>query len=302
MRECLVLNTCNRIEIYGLAEGPVDEDRIRAELCAHHGIERRLFDAHSFCYTNLDTLQHALEVAAGLQSQMVGETEILGQMKQAFAAAKAAQCTGTVLNRLFEKCFQAAKSARTQTGITKGQVSIGNIAVDLAGRIFGRLQNSRVLLIGSGEVGEKTAQALRSRGVGDIAVTSRTFENAHALAHALRGAAIDFADFHAQLHHYDILICATSAHGPLLDRARLRPIMKARPEQPLFCIDLALPRDIDPDVERLDNVYLYNLDDLSAIANENLAQRKAEIERARAILKAHAWQLWLQLRRRSLRV
>ena len=301
IRECLVLNTCNRLEIYGLAKSESEfEVRVREKLCESQEIDRELFDQHSFWHTNLDVLQHALEVSAGLDSQMVGETEILGQMKEAYASAKDSNSTGTVLNRLFEKSFQAAKYARTQTGITRGQISIGNVAVDLASRIFGKLNKSRVLLLGSGEVGEKTAQALKSRGVADIAVSSRTFENAHRLAHELNGSAIDFDDFIGQLHNFDIVIGSTAAPGSLLSKDVIRNVMRARPDRPLFLIDLALPRDIDPAVEDVENVYLYNLDDLSTIANENLAARKSEIEKAREILKGHAWNLWLQLRRREL--
>ena len=301
IRECLVVNTCNRLEVYGLANSSEDtEERVRDALCRAQGVSRELLDKHSFWYTNLNVLQHALEVSSGLDSQMVGETEILGQMKEAYAQAKATGATGSVLNRLFEKSFQAAKSARTQTGITRGQVSIGNVAVDLATRIFGKLDKSRVLLLGSGEVGEKTAQALKSRKVADISVSSRTYENAHRLAHELKGAAIDFDDFIEQLHHFDIIIGSTSAPGFLLSREVVRKTMQTRPERPLFLIDLALPRDIDPGVESLENVYLYNLDDLSTIANENLEARRSEIEKARKLLQGHAWNLWLQLRRREL--
>ena len=301
IRECLVINTCNRLEVYGLSNASVStEEKVRNILAQAEGVSRELLDRHSFWHTNLDVLQHALEVSAGLDSQMVGETEIFGQVKAAYLQAKAAKVTGSVLNRLFEKSFQAAKSARTQTGISRGRISIGNVAVDLASRIFGKLDQSRVLLLGSGEVGEKTAQALKSRGVADIAVSSRTYENAHRLAHELTGSAIDFQDFIDQLHNFDIVIGSTSAPGSLLSRKVVQAAMRSRPEKPLFLIDLALPRDIDPAVENLENVYLYNLDDLSKIANENLTARKAEIERAREILKGHAWNLWLQLRRREL--
>jgi len=300
IRECLIVNTCNRLEIYGLATTPNIETSIRNQLCEAHGITRELFDAHSFWHTNLEALQHALEVCTGLDSQMVGETDILGQMKGAYASARDAGCTSTVLNRLFEKSFQAAKAARSQTAITRGQVSIGNVAVDLASRIFGKLSNSRVLLLGSGEVAEKTAQSLKSRGVADITVSSRTFENAHTLAHELGGAAIEFSDFELQLARFDIIICSTAAPQPILSKNNLAAALNSRPERPCFLIDLAMPRDIDPSAEALDNVYLYNLDDLSAIANENLEQRRAEIDKARAILKHHAWTLWLQLRRREL--
>ncbi|ADE55431.1 glutamyl-tRNA reductase [Coraliomargarita akajimensis] len=300
LRECLILGTCNRLEIYGLGSSPTVVDTIRDAFCARHAISPQLFDQYAFRHTNLDVLQHAFEVSTGLDSQMIGETEILGQMKQAYAEAKAAQSTGTVLNRLFEKSFQAAKAARTQTGITKGQVSIGNITVDLASRIFGQLKRSRVLLLGSGEVGELTAQALKSRGVADITVSSRTFENAHKLAHQFGGAAVDFSDFVNQLHRFDIIISSTAAPGSILTPTVVQDCMKQRPGRPIFLIDLAMPRDIDPAVDNLDNVYLYNLDDLSTIANENLELRKGEIDKARKILKAQAWNLWLQLRRRTL--
>ena len=300
LRECIVVNTCNRLEIYGLAASQDVESIVRDQLCSQHKISRELFDAHSFWHTNLEVVQHALEVSAGLDSQMIGETDILGQMKSAYANAKSAGCTGTMLNRLFEKSFQAAKAARSQTAITRGQVSIGNVAVDLASRIFGKLSNSRVLLIGSGDVAEKTAQSLKSRGVADITVTSRTFENAHQLAHQLEGAAIEFGDFESQLARFDIIICSTAAPSALLTPSNLAPALKHRPERPCFLIDLAMPRDVDPAVDGLDNIYLYNLDDLAAIANENIAQRRAEIDNARSILKRHAWTLWLQLRRREL--
>lgn len=300
IRECLVLNTCNRLEIYGLADDLAYVQTVREFFCQKQNLPESLFQQYAYSHNNLEALQHVLEVSTGLDSQMVGETDILNQLKQAYANARDAHCTGNVLNRLFEKSFQAAKAARSQTGITRGQVSIGNIAVDLASRIFGHLGRSRVLLLGSGEVGERTAQALKSRGVDDISVSSRTFENAHKLAHRLGGAAIDFADFASQLEHFDIVIASTSAPGTILDKATLQAAMRQRPERPCFLIDLALPRDIDPKVEDLENVYLYNLDDLSAIANENLAARAAEIGKAREILKKHAWTLWLQLRRREL--
>jgi glutamyl-tRNA reductase len=300
IRECLVLNTCNRLEIYAIADKLERIDELQTIFCTKQKIPETLFQQYAYRHNNLSTLQHVLEVSTGLDSQMVGETEILGQLKQAYTKAREAHCTGNVLNRLFEKSFQAAKAARSQTGITRGQISIGNVAVDLASRIFGKLSQSRVLLLGSGEVGEKTAQALKSRGANDISVSSRTFENAHKLAHELGGSAIDFTDFQTQIEHFDIIICSTAAPGTILSRSIVAQSMKRRPERPCFLIDLALPRDVDHSVESIENVYLYNLDDLSSIANENLAARKAEIDNARAILKRHAWNLWLQLRRREL--
>lgn len=300
IRECTVVNTCNRLEVYGLANSPLVEDEVRDCVCEHSEISRDFLDAYSFWRTNLNVLQHAFEVSAGLDSQMIGETDILGQMKQAYALAREEGCTGTILNRLFEKSFQAAKSVRTKTKIDHGQVSIGNVTVDLGNRIFGNLNRSRVLLIGSGDVAEKTAQSLKSRGVADITVTSRNFEKARLLAHSFGSAAIDFSDFAEQLQRFDIVISSTTAPEPIVDKGMIATALKTRPDQPFFLIDLALPRDVNPNVETLDNVYLYNLDDLSTIANENIELRRAEIDQARSILKAHAWNLWLQLRRRTL--
>ncbi len=300
LEEALVLNTCNRIEIYGLAAAPGAEERARDLVCQICGAGRSVFDAHSFHFNNLQAIEHTLEVAAGLESQMVGETEIFQQMKSAYAEARRAGATGWVLNRLFERAFHAAKQARSQTGLTRGQISVGNVTVDLARRIFGKLADSRVLLVGSGEVAEKTAQALSSRGVSDITVSGRNLDRARKLAHRFAAAALDFTDFPAQLHHFDIVVCSTAASGTLIDAAMVRAVIRRRPDRPIFLIDLAVPRDIDPSAADLPNVYLYNLDDLSAMANENLALRRAEIEQARALLRRQAWHLWLHLRRRSL--
>ena len=297
--ECLVLGTCNRTEIYGLAKSPDIVDELEQSFCRELGIHPESYQKHAFRYNNLDALQHAFDVSTGLDSQMIGETEILGQVKEAYARAKAAQCTGTVLNRLFEKSFQAAKAARSQTGINRGHISIGNVAADLSNRIFGRLQKSRILILGSGEVGASTAQALKNRGMADISVSSRKFENAHKLARSFGGAAIDFQDFGKQLKNFDIIICCTTAHHHILDRTTVRQALLERSEKPFFLLDLAMPRNIDPAVNELESIYLYNLDDLSTIANNNLDQRKQEIAKARKILRAQAWTLWLQLRRRT---
>lgn len=300
IRECVVLNTCNRIEIYALAEDLSELAVVRSRLCLMKGFPENAFAEYAYSYNNLQALQHIMEVSAGLDSQIIGETEILGQLKQAYTMALQANTTDKVLNRVFEKSFHAAKEARRKTWITRGQISIGNVSVDLAARIFGKLSDSRILLIGSGEIAEKTAQALKSRGVRDISVSSRTLQNACKLAGSLEGTAIHFDNFKNQLHHFDIIICSTAAPSLLLDKGCLLKAMKQRPDQPCFIIDLALPRDVDPSADSIENVYLYNLDDLSGIADKNLEARKADIENARRILKKHAWNLWLQLRRSEL--
>jgi glutamyl-tRNA reductase len=301
IEEILVLNTCNRLEFYGVSSVTGIETAIIDQLVKNHCFERALFDQHALLRRNLDAIQHVLEVAAGIDSQMVGETEIVGQLKSAYAQAAVDGTTGPVLNRLMERALQAAKNARSRFAISSGQVSIGSVAVELAERIFGRLKKSHVLLLGSGEVAEKTAQALRSRGAASIAVSSRRFDNARTLAHSFGGAAIDFEDFPGQLANYDIIIGSTRAPNAILTFDLVQSALIKRPDRPFFLIDLAVPRDMDPTLQSLESVFLYDLDDLAKIANENLSQRKAEIVHVRKQLNRSAWTIWLQLNRHALR-
>ena len=300
IRECLVLNTCNRLEIYCLADSIERAKEISSLICDKQNVPSELYQQFAYSHNNLEALQHLLEVSAGLDSQMVGETEILGQLKQAYVTAREAHCTGKVLNRLFEKSFQAAKVTRTQTGITRGKISIGNVTVDLASRIFGKLGNSRVLLLGSGEVGEKTAQALKTKGVTDITVSGRSKDKTDLLAEKFGASSIHFENFKNQIQHFDIVITSTSAPDLIINADTIQKAIKNRPNRPLFLIDLAVPRDIEESTAKLENVYLYNLDALANIANENIALRKSEIAKAMQMIKAQAWNYWLQAFRRSM--
>jgi glutamyl-tRNA reductase len=216
-------------------------------------------------------------------------------MKQAYAAAQAAGNTGPVLNRAFQKAFQAAKQVRTQTAITTGQVSVANVAVELAGTIFGGLSDARILLLGAGEIGEKTAKAFQSRGAASLTVASRRLERAMELATALGASALPFEQREPRLAEFDIVVCATSAPEIILPGSAVRAAMARRPARPLFLIDQALPRDIDPAVAELENVFLYNLDDLARIAEENRAAREAEMLKGRAIAGEKARALWQQV-------
>ncbi|MBL9190166.1 MAG: glutamyl-tRNA reductase [Opitutaceae bacterium] len=292
LREFAVLSTCNRIEFYGVAERGDVVARLVAAFCA-----RQRFDMEEFGKIRLDlgdeaAVRHLLEVAAGLDSQMLGETEIFGQVKAAYAAAQAAGSTGPVLNRVFQKCFQAAKHVRTHTAITEGHVSVANVAVDLALSIFGGLTDARILLLGAGEVGEKTARAFQSRGAASVTVASRRLERAMELATALGASALPFEQREARLAEFDIVVCATSAPGMVLSHAAISGAMARRPAQPLFLIDQALPRDVDPKAAELENVFLYNLDDLAQIAERNRLAREAEVAKGRAIIAEKAAVLW----------
>ena len=295
IREAAVLSTCNRIEIYAVAANDRCEQDIAEFLQAINGFPVEEFFEHAYVHHNIDAVNHAFQVAAGLDSQLVGETQILGQMKNTYAAAIKDKTVGPVLHRFFQKSFQAAKWARTETKIGTGQVSLGNVAVELATRIFGKLTVSRTLVIGSGEVGREVAKAFRSRGVACMSIASRTHERAEGLAREVDGLLIPFNTWQDSLPYVDVGIFATSARDHLLDRATLKAVLAKRPRKPLFLIDLALPRDIEATASDLPNLYLYNLDDLGNIANENLQSRKKEVDTCLAELGRKAQYTWKAL-------
>ncbi len=295
LREYAVLNTCNRVEIYGVAAAPDTLDRLKASFCAMNRVDPLLFDRIGLRQQGHPAVQHLLEVAAGIDSQVIGETEILGQVKEAYAAAQARGTTGPVLNRVFQKCFQAAKHVRTHTAIGEGQISVASVAVDLALKIFGGLHPCHVLVLGAGEIGEKTARAFKSRGAGRMTVASRRLEHAQELAGGLSAEAVPFERVGDVLSESDIAVCSTAAPEPVITRAMAVSAIRRRSARPLFLVDLAMPRNIAPEIAGLDNVFLYNLDDLARIAGENLALREAELHRVRMLLAEKAAALWRQV-------
>jgi glutamyl-tRNA reductase len=286
--ESLVLHTCNRIEIYWAGNPPPDANGLRALLGHHIQLPHDMLAAKGYAYCGEAAIAHVFGVAAGIDSQIVGETEIMGQMKTAYDAACAAQSVGSLLHRLMQKTFQAAKWARTHTRISQGQVSLGNVAVDLAQRIFGPLGSTRTMVVGTGDVARDVAKALHSRGVTALAIAGRNAERATAVANAVAGHCLPFESWHAELRHCDIAVFATASPGYLLTLPELKASGRDRPHRPLFLIDLAVPRDVDPAVAAQDGVFLYNLDDLAAIANENLASRASDIELCRREFAARA--------------
>jgi glutamyl-tRNA reductase len=295
LREFAVLNTCNRVEFYGVASDPDAAGRVQAAFCARQRVDAAEFDRIRLALRDRAALQHLLEVSAGLDSQMLGETEIFGQVKDAYAAAQARRSVGPVLNRVFQKVFQAAKHVRTHTAITVGQVSVANVAVDLAVNIFGSIRETRILLLGAGEIGEKTAKAFQSRGAAALTVSSRRLEKAMELATGLGASALPFEQREHRLSEFDVVVGSTSAPTTVVSAEAAAAAMRKRPTRPLFFIDLALPRDVDTAVARIDNVFLYNLDDLAKIAADNRAAREAEIARCRALLTERGDALWRQV-------
>jgi glutamyl-tRNA reductase len=301
--EAVILSTCNRVEIYAATtleptvafaelkrflarwgettgEPPLEDDSGSRGRSPH---QDKIGD-ELYTLAEPQSLHHLFKVACGLDSMMLGETEILGQLKQAYALAQQHGHTGARLNKAFQRAFHAAKHIRTHTNIQRGSVSVASAAVELAEKIFNSLHEREVLVIGAGDTSEKTARALLSRGARSIIVASRTHERAVTLACELGGRAVPFDNWAAEFEKIDIAISSTSAPHHILDRAKLEPLMQARKQRPLLLIDIAVPRDIDPAVNFLENVYLYNIDDLQAIADDYLKQRKDEIARCEQII------------------
>jgi glutamyl-tRNA reductase len=300
LREIAVLNTCNRVEFYGVGADAAAADAVQAAYCARQKFDVAEFERIRLRLTGKDAALHLFEVASGIDSQLLGENEIFGQVKDAYAAAQACGSTGPVLNRVFQKAFQAAKHVRTHTGISSGQVSVANVAVDLAANIFGSLSAARVLVLGTGDVGSATARAFASRGAPDLAVAGRRGEKASEIAAALGAATVPFEERNGLLADYDVVVSSTSAPTAILTAAGIASAMRRRPARPLLLIDLALPRDIESAAADLQNVFLYNLDDLAKIAETNRSAREAELGRCREILAQRAESLWGQVQRHGM--
>jgi len=285
--EVLVLETCNRVEIYGSAERPVATDEILRCLQSDRGTSEIENAAAFYRYDGEACAKHLFRVVAGLDSMVIGETEVLGQVKKAYAHARESGSAGPLLHRLFQRAFRVAKQVRSSTDITRGAVSVGSVAVELAVKIFGDLSKRSVLILGAGETSERTARALNSRGVTDIRVSNRSLERAESLAALVQGRAVSFQEWTAQCREIDILISSTSADEPLLTPAILAPMVRGRADRPLFIIDIAVPRDVAPEVNEMDGVYLYDIDSLQSIAEQSLAMRRQQVAAGEQIIAEH---------------
>jgi glutamyl-tRNA reductase len=284
--EAVILSTCNRVEIYAAtALEPGQAFRsLREFLCKSRSYFEPL-DRELYGFDEPQSLEHLFKVACGLDSMVLGETEILGQLKKAYHLALRYRHTGARLNRAFQRAFNTAKLIRTDTNIQRGSTSVGSVAVELAQKIFATLSDRQVMVIGAGDTSEKTARALVSRGARSVLVSNRSNERAVALARELGGRAVPFERWADEFSQIDIVISSTSAPAYILDRQKLEPLLRRRGNQPLLLIDIAVPRDIEPEVNLLDNVYLYNIDDLQAIADDYLRQRQQEIARCERVIR-----------------
>jgi glutamyl-tRNA reductase len=284
--EAVILSTCNRVEIYAMASGNATRacSQIRDFLIENRNYAQPV-NGEIYTLEEPESLRHLFAVASGLDSMVLGETEILGQLKKAYDVALQSRFTGSCLNKAFQKAFNVAKQIRTETNIQRGSVSVGSVAVELAEKIFNTLSDRQVMVIGAGETSERTARSLLSRGARSILVSNRSYDRAVALASELGGRAVHFDEWAEEFAEIDIVISSTSAPHYVLDRKKIEPLMKRRRNRPLLLVDIAVPRDVDPEVNFIENVYVYNIDDLQAIAADYLRQRQEEVVRCNQIIE-----------------
>lgn len=284
--ERMLLATCNRVEVYAVAEGEIQRaaDAIADSLAACRNVEKAAFADKLYTYSAAEAVRHVFRVASSLDSMVVGEPQILGQVKAAYSVAQAREATGIILNNLLEQAFHVAKRVRTETGIAASAVSVSSVAVELARKIFGDLTGRSVLILGAGEMAELALRHLVDDGVRSVLVANRSYDRAVTLARQFCGRAVTYEGFRQEMAVADIVISATSAPHVILRKEDMQAIILHRRHRPIFLIDIADPRDIDPACNEVDNVYLYNIDDLQSVAEANLKERNREAERAEAII------------------
>jgi glutamyl-tRNA reductase len=284
LAEAMIVSTCNRVEIYGVAPGDPAARAVLDVLASLRALDPTLVREHAFLRAHADAARHIFRVASSLESLVVGEPQILGQVKNALVRARESGMVGPVLDRCMSLAFKCAKRVRSETDIARGGSSVPSVAVDLARSIFGELGSCAVAVLGAGEMAEQAALHLRAEGAAEIVVVNRSAERGQALAAKVQGRHEPWEQLEAQLRRVDIVVASTASREPILDRARLRPVMKSRRHRPLFLVDIAVPRDVDPDVGRLSDVFLYNVDDLQGIVNDNLRSRRGEADKATALV------------------
>ncbi len=286
LKENMILSTCNRVEIYAAAR---ETDKaildLKHFLSQYHGLPLKEFEKSLYSFAGEEAVKHIFRVASSLDSMVVGEPQILGQIKSAYETAVESKTSGIILHRLLHRAFHVAKRVRTETRIGDSAVSVSSVAVDLARKIFETLEKKTVLLIGAGEMCELAARHLVSGGVEKVLVTNRTYERAASLAQEFKGEAIPFHEMNQGLNRVDIVISATDSPQYLIRRDQVAKVIKDRKQKPIFFIDIADPRNIEPSVGEIENVYLYNIDDLKKVADENIKDRGKEAQKAETIVQ-----------------
>ncbi len=285
IRECVILSTCNRVEILAVARGSRPQDALLDYWAAARGEKTTELRPYVYVHKGAAAVKHLFTVAASLDSMVLGEPQILGQLKDAYRSALDKRSSKVILNRLLHKAFSVAKRVRTETAIASSAVSISYAAVELAKRIFGDMQGISGMLIGAGEMAELAATHLVNAGISSIRVANRTHERAVQLANQFGGQAVSFECLADHLAEVDIVISSTGAVEPIIRAKDMRAVLRKRKNRPMFFIDIAVPRDIDPDVNGLDNIYLYDIDDLKEVVEENLANRREEASKGHLIVE-----------------
>jgi glutamyl-tRNA reductase len=285
VREAIILSTCNRVEAYAVADVPGEaRAAVFRQLCRHRGVEPASVEAALYTHAEGDAVRHAFRVASSLDSMVIGEPQILGQVKDAFALAQSCEAVGPALHSLFTQAFAVAKKVRTETEIARHAVSVSFAAVELAKKIFAGLEGKAVLLVGAGKMSELAARHLVEQGVFPVYVTNRTWARAQEMARALSGTALPFDELPTALGAVDIVITSTAAPEPVIRRDAVQRVMHGRRGRPLFFIDIAVPRDVEGSVGALDDVYCYDIDDLKQVVDANIRERVREAHRAEALV------------------
>jgi glutamyl-tRNA reductase len=284
--EAVVISTCNRAELYVVCEQPsAAVDDLVGFIADFHQLPAEQIRPHLYSHVDHEAARHLFRVSSGLDSMVVGEPQILGQIKEAYSVATTVQTAGPLLNKLFHWAFGVGKRVRTETALAEGAVSVSFAAVSLAKKIFGNLNGRRVLVIGAGEMGKLTAIHLKAQGVASVVITSRTLAHAQQLAEEVGGTVAAWSSLPQALLESDIVITSTGSSTPILSKAQVKEAVPASRTRPLFLIDIAVPRDVDPRAAEIEQVFLYNIDDLQSIVRENLQKRGHEVSRAEQIVE-----------------
>jgi len=285
VHEAIILSTCNRVELYAnVKDNQRAAEAVKTFLSEFHNINRSSLDSGLYIYDGVNAVRHIFRVASSLDSMVVGEPQILGQLKDAFELALSQKTTGILLNKLMKKAISVAKRVRTETRIAENAVSISFAAVELAKKIFTDLSKRVFMLLGAGEMAELAAKHLISSGVKEVLVSNRTYERACDLAKEFNGKPVRFDEFIDEMAQADIVICSTGAPNYIVTKGQMQKVMKERKQRQVFLIDISVPRNLEPEINDLDNVYLYNVDDLQGVVDSNLFERKKEAEKAEKII------------------
>jgi glutamyl-tRNA reductase len=297
LSEVVLVSTCNRVEIYGVTPWIKGKAHQLFRLLSGSDVD---FTPHLYIKEGAEAVEHLFSVASGLDSMVLGETEITGQVKQAYQAAQQAKLTGRITNRLFQMALQTAKQIRTQTAIGRGATSVGSVAVELAERIFDKnLTAKTVMIIGAGKMGEACIRHLAKRGARSVLVSNRSYDRAVGLADEFGGRAVRFDECLAAMREADIVVSSTGSPQTILGVKQVAEVMRSRGNRPLFLIDIAVPRDIEGDVQHLENVFLYNVDHLETLVRENVRNREQELSLCREIVKEQAMALLAKVEPRT---